>query len=218
MAKDQIQNTEKFWDDLYQKRNQVWSGNPNVQLVHIIESIKPGTALDLGCGEGGDAVWLAQKGWQVVATDVSPVALARSQKLAENHGVASNIKFQQHNFAISFPDGTYDLVSAQFLQSPLEFERTQVLKRAAQAVAPGGLLLIVEHGSAPSWSEHADMHFPTARETFESLELADADWRVEQIDSPERTIKSPDGEVATIKDNVILARRVYGAQISASQA
>lgn len=208
MTKITTEDTRKFWDDLYAKRDQVWSGKPNVQLTKAVESVKPGTALDLGCGEGGDVVWLAQKGWKVTATDVSPVALERSKALAAEHGVADNIDFEQHDFAISFPEEEYDLVSAQFLQSSIDFDRSSVLKRAAEAVVPGGLLLIVEHGSAPSWSSHSDMHFPTAQETFDSLELDDANWKVLRIDSPERQITGPMGERATIKDNVIIVSRL----------
>lgn len=202
------EQTQKYWDKLYSERGQIWSGNPNVQLMKVIESTAPGTALDLGCGEGGDAVWLAQKGWRVTAADVSPVALERSKALAVEYDVVDAIDFQQHDFAVSFPEGVYDLVSAQFLQSSMEFDRTRILKRSAEAVAPGGLFLIVEHGSAPSWSSYTDMYFPTAQETFDSLDLDTKNWRVELIDSPERPIKGPDGEKASVKDNVILVRRI----------
>lgn len=208
MTTSTTEQTEEFWDDLYKKRDQIWSGKPNAQLTRLVAAIKPGTALDLGCGEGGDAVWLAQQGWQVTATDVSPVALRRSKALAAAHGQEDNIEFQQHDFAVSFPAGTYDLVSAQFLQSPIAFQRTEVLQKAAKAVAHGGYLLIVEHGSAPSWSPHATMHFPSPQETFDNLELDEADWRIEVLDAPERPITGPSGEQASIKDNVIFVRRV----------
>lgn len=208
MTTKKTNQTKEFWDDLYKKRDKIWSGKPNVQLTRYIQEIKPGTALDLGCGEGGDAVWLAQQGWHVVATDVSPVAIERSKALAIAHGQESNIEFQQHDFTVSFPAGTYDLVSAQFLQSPIDFQRTEVLRKAASAVSGGGYLLIVEHGSAPSWSPHASMHFPSAQETFDSLELDEADWHIEALDAPERPITGPSGEHASIKDNVILIRRV----------
>lgn len=207
MATKTTERTKKFWDDLYEKHDQIWSGKPNAQLTLIARTIKPGTALDLGCGEGGDAVWLAQQGWRVVATDVSPVALERAKALAAVHGQVDSIEFQQHDFAHSFPAGTYDLVSAQFLQSPIEFRRTEVLQKAAAAVATGGYLLIVEHGSAPSWSPHAGMHFPSPQETFDSLELDEAAWQIEVLDTPERSITGPAGEQASIKDNVIFVKR-----------
>lgn len=208
MTTNTTKQTEEFWDDLYNKRDQIWSGKPNAQLTLATRTIKPGTALDLGCGEGGDAVWLAQQGWHVTATDVSPVALERSRALAIQHDQVDNIEFQQHDFAVSFPAGTYHLVSAQFLQSPIEFQRTRVLQKAAAAVAVGGYLLIVEHGSAPSWSPHATMHFPSPQETLDSLELDEADWQIELLDAPERQITSPTGEQAAIKDNVIFLKRL----------
>lgn len=207
MITKKTNQTEEFWDDLYNKRGQIWSGEPNAQLVRATRAIRPGTVLDLGCGEGGDAVWLARHGWHVTATDVSSVALERSRALADAHGQTGNIEFQQHDFAVSFPAGMYDLVSAQFLQSPIEFQRTEVLQKAAKAVAPGGYLLIVEHGSAPSWSPHATMHFPSAQETFNSIELDEADWRIEILDAPGRLITGLSGEQATITDNVIFVRR-----------
>ena len=201
-------SAEKFWDELYARHNRIWSGRANVPLVNAVESLQPGTALDLGCGEGGDAVWLAQHGWQVTATDVSTVALARANQLAAEQGVQDRIDFQQHNFAIGFPTGMYDLVSAQYLQSPLEdFQRTKVLQKAAAVVAPGGLLLIVEHAAAPPWSDHVHDHFPTPQETFDSLVLDSMQWQAKLVDALDRHTVGPDGKKATIKDNVIIVRR-----------
>ncbi len=201
-------NTQKFWNELYEKRDRIWSGRANAPLTEIVTSLKPGTAFDLGCGEGGDAVWLALQGWQVVASDVSDVAIERSKALAKEHSVENKIAFEQHDFAVSFPAGEYDLVSAQYLQSPIEFERQKVLQKAASAVAIGGILVIVEHASAPSWSEHTDMKFPTAQETFGSLGLDNTKWHTEKLATPERETTSPDGVQATIKDNVIIVKRL----------
>ncbi|MET1074531.1 MAG: class I SAM-dependent methyltransferase [Umezawaea sp.] len=197
--------TEAFWEGMYQARERVWSGRPNRFLVDVVEPLAPGTALDLGCAEGADAVWLAGLGWKVTAVDVSPTALRRAEAAAEGLGIA----FEQHDLGETFPQGTYDLVSAQFLQSPVEFPRERVLRQAAAAVAPGGLLLIVEHASAPPWSGMGgDVRLPTAAETLAALELADGEWVVERADSPEREVTGPDDRTATISDNVIAARRV----------
>jgi len=133
---------ETFWDELYGKKEQIWSGNPNAVLVRAITGITPGAALDLGCGEGADAIWLAQHGWSVTAVDVSQIALRRAQRHAESAGVSKNIEWQQCDLTVSFPDGLFDLVSAQFLHSPVDFPRERVLRAAADAVAPGGRLLI----------------------------------------------------------------------------
>ncbi|WNV89211.1 class I SAM-dependent methyltransferase [Umezawaea sp. Da 62-37] len=197
--------TEAFWEEMYQARDRVWSGKPNGFLVDVVEPLPPGTALDLGCAEGADAVWLAKQGWKVTAVDVSPTALRRAAAAAE--GLA--IVFEQHDLGETFPEGTYDLVSAQFLQSPVEFPRERVLRQAADAVAPGGLLLIVEHASVPPWSGMSgDVRLPTAAETLAALELADGEWTVERMDAPEREVTGPEGRTATVSDNVIAARRV----------
>lgn len=207
MSNKKKANTEEFWDSLYTERERIWSGNPNAPLLKATKTLQPGTALDLGCGEGGDAVWLALHGWKVTATDISSVALERTESLADEHKVTKQIVLKQHDFEKDFPEGTYDLVSAQYLQSPLAFERQKVLQKAAEAVAPNGMLLIVEHASAPSWSEHKKVDFPTAEQTLVSLQLDPKKWSVKQAEKVERDTKSPDGKPATIADNVIIAHR-----------
>src|SRR5690349_24226678 len=72
---EQIVYTQEFWDERYRSADRIWSGNPNPHLVTTVTGLPPGTALDVGCGEGADAVWLAEQGWQVTALDVSAVAL-----------------------------------------------------------------------------------------------------------------------------------------------
>ena len=195
---------EEFWEQRYGQSDQVWSGRPNVQLVEVVGELPSGSALDLGCGEGGDAVWLASKGWRVTGVDISQTALDRASAAA--NGLDLAIDFQRHDLAVAFPEGSYDLVSAQFLQTPLEFPRAAVLQSAARAVAPGGLLLIVEHAAMPPWSAHHHEQLPTAAETLASLELDPALWTVLRADSPERAVIHDD-ETATVADNVIAVRR-----------
>ena len=145
---------ERFWEDHYRQRGRVWSGRPNPVLVDVVGSLPPGRALDLGCGEGGDAIWLARQGWLVWAVDVSTMALDRAATDAATAGVADRIDFQRHDLALTFPSGAFDLVSAQYLHSPIECPRVRVLQKAASAVTPGGLLLIVDHASVSprSWT------------------------------------------------------------------
>ena len=102
--------TQEFWDGLYAGRGQVWSGGPNAQLVDLAADLPAGTALDLGCGEGGDAIWLAERGWAVTAVDVSAVALDRARRAAADRGLT--IAFARVDLSSDFPAGTYDLVSA----------------------------------------------------------------------------------------------------------
>src|SRR4051794_25845689 len=120
---------QEQWDDRYAESHRIWSGNPNVALVAEIAGLPPGRALDLGCGEGADAVWLARQGWQVTAADISPVALVRAAEHAADAGVT--VDFQHHDLSQTFPDGTYDLVSAQFLHFWEDFDRDKILRRAA---------------------------------------------------------------------------------------
>ncbi len=198
---------ERFWEERYQQKDRIWSGRVNPVMAEIVEPLEPGRALDLGCGEGGDAVWLAGRGWRVTGVDISATALERAAAHVAEAGLAGAVTFERHDLAHGFPEGEFDLVSAQFLQSPIEFPHDQVLRRAAAAVAPGGLLLIVEHGAAPPWSGHAHTEFPTVEETLEALRLDPARWTVERADSPRRPATGPDGTTGVLVDNVIAARR-----------
>ncbi|KWV30467.1 FAD-dependent oxidoreductase [Micromonospora rifamycinica] len=201
--------TARHWDELYQGRERQWSGRPNPHLVDVVGELPAGTALDLGCGEGGDAVWLARRGWRVTAVDVSTAALERSAAAVAAAGVTARVEFRRHDLARTFPAGVFDLVSAQFLQSPLDFPRTEVLRAAARAVAPGGRLLVVEHGSVPPWGdpEHRHLRFPTPQETLADLDLDPDGWHVERLDTPQRQATGPHGETATLVDHLVLLRR-----------
>jgi SAM-dependent methyltransferase len=210
-GEDDRKQAERFWEERYQQRAQLWSGNVNPLLVDVVGQLPAaGTALDLGCGEGGDAIWLAQQGWRVTAVDVSVTALKRAATYAATAGVASRIDFQQHDLAYTFPAGSFDLISAQFLQSPLELPRDRILQTAARAVALGGLLLIVTHASVPSWASMHNSHprFPTVEEELAQLNLNLEHWRIERLDVPERQVIGPNGEAATVADNIVAVRRI----------
>lgn len=201
----------EFWDARYAGSDRVWSGNPNNVLVREVEGLKPGTALDLGCGEGADAVWLARQGWRVTAVDISRVALERAAGHAKAEGIAEGlIDWQHHDLGETFPDGTYDLVSAQFLHSPNDMPRERILRAAAAAVAPGGVLLVVGHAGFPAWETdpHPEVHFPTPDEVLESLGLPDGEWEVVLTDEHERIQNDPDGRPTTRVDNTLEIRRL----------
>lgn len=209
---DQRPSAEQFWEQRYGSEERVWSGNPNPLLVREVAALPPGTALDLGCGEGADAIWLARHGWRVIAVDVSATALRRGAEHAADAGLADRVAWERHDLSRTFPTGSFDLVSAQFLHSPVaaEGERDAILRRAATAVAPGGLLLVVGHAGWPSWQEEPpfEHHFPTTGEVLAALDLEPDRWYVELEEVVERELPDPDGRPGRRADNVLRVRRV----------
>ncbi|MFJ6213877.1 class I SAM-dependent methyltransferase [Streptomyces sp. NPDC092296] len=204
-------STAGFWDARYARSDRIWSGEPNTTLIRETADLTPGTALDLGCGEGADAVWLAGRGWRVTATDVSRVALDRAAGHAAAAGVADRIDWQRHDLAESFPAGAFDLVSAHFLHSP-GIPREQILRTAAAAVAPGGVLLVVGHAGPPPW-EHGpeqEVDLPTPLELLAALDLPRDRWEVLVSEEHERIQQGPDGKPATRVDNTLGLRRLPG--------
>ncbi|WP_413812136.1 class I SAM-dependent methyltransferase [Streptomyces sp. OE57] len=199
----------EFWDTFYSAEDRVWSGRPNAALVREVTGLAPGHALDLGCGEGADAIWLARQGWRVTAVDVSRVALDRGAGHAASEGVGDRIEWQPHDLSESFPAGTFDLVSTYFLHSWLELPRERILRSAADAVAPGGVLLITGHAGFPSWAKDPDpdIHFPTPEEVLAGLDLAEGEWDVLVSEAHEEKMTDPEGKPATRVDNTVKVRR-----------
>jgi SAM-dependent methyltransferase len=130
------------WDERY-SGERIWSGNPNGALVAEVARLSPGRALDVGCGEGADSVWLARQGWQVTALDISAKAVERTEVLAADagvqvEGVAAGL------LDASLPDASYDLVSAMY-PALLRTPTAEAEQRLLSLVAPGGTLLVVHH-------------------------------------------------------------------------
>ncbi|QFG22663.1 bifunctional 2-polyprenyl-6-hydroxyphenol methylase/3-demethylubiquinol 3-O-methyltransferase UbiG [Actinomadura sp. WMMB 499] len=198
-----------FWDDLYASRPAPDGPRPNVRLTETIAGLPPGRALDLGCGNGGDALWLARQGWRVTATDIAAVAVERLTALARSHGLDDRITAVRHDLRTSFPEGAFDLVTAHYLHTPFDLDRSAVLRTAAHALHPDGLLLVVDHGStAPwSWNQDPDVHHPSPREVAAGIDLDERAWTVERADAPRRTATGPDGTTAEVTDHVLLVRR-----------
>ncbi|MEV2278108.1 class I SAM-dependent methyltransferase [Nocardiopsis sp. NPDC049922] len=203
----------RFWERLYTQREERHrSSRPNPILIGTAGAMAPGTALDLGSGEGGDAVWLAAQGWRVTAADISATALSRATAHAAAAGaaVARRLTVERHDLARTFPAGTFDLVNAHYLQTPFALPRARVLRQAARSLTTGGLLLIVDHGSERpwSWSSGQSTRFPTPGEIFDALALDPATWRPERLDTPQREATGPSGETVTVTDTVIAVRRL----------
>ncbi|MPL79182.1 HTH-type transcriptional regulator HdfR [bioreactor metagenome] len=119
------QTTRDFWNDRYREKTGETSGKPGLVLSQFAGPLAPGRALELGCGRGDDALWLAQQGWRVTAVDVSAVALAYASDSASRAELAGNIRFEEHDLAETFPKGSFDLVVASFLQSPQDWPRAR---------------------------------------------------------------------------------------------
>ncbi|GAA3090665.1 SAM-dependent methyltransferase [Streptomyces rectiviolaceus] len=198
-------DAEQFWERHYRTRP-TGGARVNPLLAETAAPLRPGTALDLGCGAGGDTIWLAGQGWHITAVDISTTAVERVRARARELGVADRVATEQHDLAGSFPAGRFDLVSTQYFQTPLPLPRGRVLRTAARALRPGGLLLIVDHGStAPwSWDQDPDIHYPTPTEIAAELDLDPAYWSVLRADMPRRSATGPSGETATVIDNVLL--------------
>jgi long-chain acyl-CoA synthetase len=224
-AETNSQSPAEFWEDRYQADDQVWSGRVNGVLADEVAGSTPGTALDLGCGEGGDALWLAGQGWQVTAVDISSTALARGAAQAEAQGLADRITWEQHDLGQSFPEGEFDLVSAQYFHSPVDLPRDEVLRRAAQAVSPGGTIIVVGHAAPPPWAHnhdddhghgggHGDGHdfeFPTTEEVVAALGVDDAGWTVTRCENAERHATGPKEKSGVLLDSIVVARRAITA-------
>jgi SAM-dependent methyltransferase len=208
MNEDEV-SPEQFWDARYSQTDRVWSGEPNTVLVREAAKLTPGRALDLGSGEGADAIWLARQGWRVTAVDISQVALDRAEKHAVAAGVERLIEWQRCDLAVSFPMGTFDLVSAQFLQSEIDLPREAILRAAAAAVAPGGVLLIVGHAGLPSWmNPDPDLHLPIPAEVLAALHLPAEQWELLLSEEYEQSLMAPDGRPATRTNNTLEVRHL----------
>ena len=130
------------WDERYSTRELILTGRANQFVEAHLTDLEPGTAIDLGAGEGRNAVWLASRGWTVTAVDFSQVGLDKAQQLASEHGV--DIVTVQADATTWQPDRPVDLVVLSYLQLPADQQRI-VLEHAATWLAPGGRLFVIAH-------------------------------------------------------------------------
>jgi 2-polyprenyl-3-methyl-5-hydroxy-6-metoxy-1,4-benzoquinol methylase len=203
-----VEFTQEFWDHRYRSADRLWSGRPNVQLVAQASGLRPGVALDVGCGEGADAIWLAERGWQVTAVDVSAVALERAAQhaVAQGDQIAALITWAREDMYSFDPGpGRYDMVSAQYMYLPGP-AFPEMCARLAAAVRPGGTLLVVGHhpdDMRERGAAVADMAW-SAEQVAAAL---DADWEILLAGPVARPAADLDGEPVHLRDTVLRARR-----------
>ncbi len=196
----------EFWDRMYRHRPAEWDGEPNPLLAEVAAGLAPGTALDMGCGEGADAVWLAQRGWQVMAVDLSQVALERG-RAADPAQQVTWVQADLH--AWKPPAEAFDLVSAHFLHIP-PAGRREFFDGLARAVRPNGTLLVVAHDASDLETSIGrppipDLYF-TAEEVAASL--APGRWEIRFGGTRSRETTDREGRPVTIQDMVLEARRL----------
>lgn len=195
------------WNQRYAAEGLIWTADANRFLKAEIANVPPGCALDLAAGEGRNAVWLAEQGWQVQAVDFSDVALEKGRRLAVARGVSVHIDFQEADLRNYEPEAQrFALVALIYLQIP-QTELIPIITRAARAVAPGGTFLLVAHDSANLEHGYGGPRNPAVLYTAEQVVAALAgELTIEKASRVERPIETPDGlEVAL--DCLVRAKR-----------
>ncbi|WP_045823538.1 class I SAM-dependent methyltransferase [Williamsia herbipolensis] len=181
---------EDFWNARYDEDDRVWSGDPNGALVDEMTDVAPGRALDLGSGEGDDARWLAARGWEVTAVDISSVAIDRARAL----GAAGSITWERRDVAVDGPpSGPFDLVSMQYFPM-MRVEGDGPMRALLDVVAPGGTLLWVAH-------DMTDIHRHQAEHAANATD-DEPRWRGPDLDS----IYHTDHVVALLGDEWAVVR------------
>ncbi|WP_394281500.1 class I SAM-dependent methyltransferase [Corynebacterium sp.] len=192
------------WDARYSESGHMWSGNPNNALVDVAGDLAPGTALDVGCGEGADALWLAEHGWTVTAIDPSQVAIDR----AVLHDKDRNVTWKAAGITDLRGAGKFDLVSAMYpaVRKEAHPEAIDVL---LELVAPGGHLLFVHHvvdEEALAERPHfAGMYLPEDAE--QALAARPEEWELVTAEDRQRHIEGGRGAHHTV-DRVVIGRRL----------
>ena len=193
------------WDDRYRDTELVWSAGPNMFVEQHCKDLPPATAIDLAAGEGRNAIWLAERGWQATAVDFSAEAIDKVRQIAERRGVALDTEVADLTGYVPTPGG-YDLVVIAYLQL-IDAELTPILRRAAEAVSPGGRLVLVSHDLTNLESGHGGPQHPAVLTTPDQVVAAIGEaLTVEVAETAERRVPTDDGD-KTALDTVVVASR-----------
>ena len=201
---------EADWDHRYGAA-QMWSGNPNGTLVDEVHDLAPGRALDVGAGEGGDAIWLAEQGWRVTASDISQRALDRVRAEAARRALPSEYQHADANAAGAYESAAFDLVSAQYASIPRTPDDRGV-HNVLDAVAPGGTLLVVSHDLEPmrtpiDTNEHSRAFDPDAYVRVDDFAAALAESPEWQIEIHQKRPRPPGAASSHHVDDIVLRAR-----------
>ena len=200
---------EHDWNERYRDaaagRDSVWSLEPNVWVVENLSDLTPGTAVDLAAGEGRNALWLAQRGWEVTAVDFAAAGLAVGSGRAEQLGL--EVFWQKADATTWRTREPVDLVLIAYLQLPAE-QLAAALANAAAALAPGGVLAVVNHDRDNVIRGVGGPQDAAVLTTAEQLRQAVPGLEI--VDSGQYERDTPKG---TAIDAVLLARRPLAADI-----
>lgn len=193
------------WNARYAGTELVWSAEPNRFLVAEVAGLPAGRALDLAAGEGRNAVWLAEQGWDVTAVDFSDTALAKAAALADTRGVSLTLVEADVTDYTPTP-GSYDLVLVAYLHLP-EPKRSEVIRRASTAVAKNGTLLLIGHDARNLTGGYGGPQDAAVLGTSQEIAAAITGLEIQRAEAVERPVPTPDGERVAI-DQIIRAQRL----------
>ena len=209
-----------YWESHWRQANEPAPGQeilPNPYLAREIGSLAPGTALDAGCGEGAEAIWLATAGWEVTAADISAEALSRASERATRHGAApERVQWVEADLSIWEPGMQFDLVTTHYAHPAMP--QVAFYQRISRWVAPGGTLLIVGHlhTSGTPAHEHSEEqpgegHNPPGEASVTAasitLGLDATQWDIVTADEPTRILTNRSGQTVQLDDVVVRATR-----------
>ena len=194
----------EIWNERYASKDYVWTITVNQFVEAHLADLEPGMAIDLGAGEGRNAVWLASLGWQVAAVDYSPVGLEKGRRLAADHGLEDKVDFIEGDAVAWEPDQPVDLVLLSYLQLPPD-ERATVLEHAAGWLTPGGTVFVIAHDVSNVESGHGGPPSAAVCYTVDECVDAFAELDVTTAEVVERRVETPDG-VRVALDTLVIAR------------